>query len=360
MDITHDQPLENSTPASDLRSLTEAMLKVLDARSKDIIVRRFGLKKDRRETLESIGQEYGITRERVRQIEANARKVLAALEEIYAPARATLASIFTEHGGALAEHHVVELTQERTNQDVPSNLVHFHLHILPEFTFVSRAKLFDPHWRQEQVLHPRLEDIIIAATEILKKHNHPLALDELIGNIQTKLGVLEEDLSRRTIYAALVASKNIGPTAFDEWGLIGWAETTPRGVGDKAYAVLRRHGKPAHFREITSLINEAGFDHKRANPQTVHNELIKDSRFVLVGRGLYGLKEWGYMSGTVADVLEAILREAEAPLTREELIDEVLKQRLVKKNTILLSLQNTSRFRKTDENRYTLRESTAS
>jgi DNA-binding winged helix-turn-helix (wHTH) protein len=72
---------------------------------------------------------------------------------------------------------------------------------------------------------------------------------------------------------------------------------------------------------------------------------------------LYGLKEWGYMAGTVADVLENILRGAQQPLSREELISEVLKQRFVKKNTILLSLQNSRRFRRTDDNRYTIQES---
>jgi len=107
------------------------------------------------------------------------------------------------------------------------------------------------------------------------------------------------------------------------------------------------------------MINEANFDHKQANPQTVHNELIKDSRFVLVGRGLYGLKEWGFMAGTVADVLESILKKAQQPLSREDLIDAVLKQRLVKKNTILLSLQNSDRFEKLGKNQYGLREARA-
>ncbi|MEX0650053.1 MAG: HTH domain-containing protein [Candidatus Andersenbacteria bacterium] len=339
----------------DLNQITEEMLSGLDARSKDIVVRRFGLKSDKPETLESIGKEYGITRERVRQIEANAKKVLGALENLYKPAYDLLTNIFASHGGALAEKHVVELTRENTGKPYSPNIVHFHLDVLPAFYHTTREKLFDPHWRHEQHVHERIEDIVLIARDILKKHNHPISLDSLIAEIQSHLQEMHHlQLPREPIYAALVASKNIAPTAFNEWGLIGWAETSPRGVGDKAYAVLRRHEKPAHFREITEMINDAKFDHKQANPQTVHNELIKDSRFVLVGRGLYGLKEWGYVSGTVADVLESILKQAQHPLSREELIEEVLKQRLVKKNTILLSLQNNKRFKKTGEDRYTV------
>lgn len=343
------------TPNSiDFDQVTESMLKVLDARSKDIIVRRYGLKADKRETLEGIGKEYGITRERVRQIESNAKKALTALDETYLAANELLAGIFADHGGLLTEEHATELITKRLGQAVSINTVSFFLEILPNFTYKSTEKLFNPHWRHEPSLNTRVEDIVAIATDILKEANHPTNLSILIEAIQQKVG--SADVSRDVIYATLVASKNISRTAFEEWGLIGWAETSPRGVGDKAYAVLRRHGSPTHFRDITNMINEAKFDHKKANPQTVHNELIKDSRFVLVGRGLYGLKEWGFMTGTVADVLEAILRKSEQPLTREELIDRVLKQRMVKKNTILLSLQNTQRFKKTDKNRYTLSE----
>src|SRR3989344_3466310 len=45
------------------------LVKNIPARNKDVVSRRFGLKNGKRETLESIGKGYGITRERVRQIE---------------------------------------------------------------------------------------------------------------------------------------------------------------------------------------------------------------------------------------------------------------------------------------------------
>jgi hypothetical protein len=81
--------------------------------------------------------------------------------------------------------------------------------------------------------------------------------------------------------------------------------------------------------------------------------LIKDGRFVLVGRGLYALTEWGYSQGTVVDVVMRILKEAGA-LSKDEIINHVLKERFVKENTILVNLQNAKYFKRDENGRYFL------
>ena len=122
---------------------------------------------------------------------------------------------------------------------------------------------------------------------------------------------------------------------------------------------MRKHGKPMHFHDITKKINEIGFDHRQAYPPTVHNELILNSEYVLVGRGIYALREWGYVPGVVADVLEAILKTAQEPMSRDALIAKVLEQRMVKKNTVALALTNKNKFRRLADGRYTLAEAPA-
>ena len=72
---------------------------------------------------------------------------------------------------------------------------------------------------------------------------------------------------------------------------------------------------------------------------------------MLVGRGLYALSEWGYVSGVVRDVIRKIL-EKNGPLTKEEVIDKVLKERYVKENTIVVNLQNQRYFKKDKEGKY--------
>ena len=108
-----------------------------------------------------------------------------------------------------------------------------------------------------------------------------------------------------------------------------------------------------HFEQIAEQINEIGFDGKKANAATVHNELILDDKYVLVGRGLYGLKDWGYKKGTVTDVIEEIMNEVKQPLTRDEIIAKVLEKRYVKKATIVLALMNKEKFAKA-EGKYSL------
>lgn len=342
---------QSGTTQVNFHELTDAALQALDVRSRDIIVRRFGLGKDSKETLESIGTEYGITRERVRQIEANAKKELTAMKDLFVSIEKLLLNLFQEHGGLLSEDHAVAIVNKKTNANISAHTLHFYLTILPQFIEGVANSLFESHWKHDESMHGKIEAIVLTAMDVLKEKNAPMPLADLVHAIEQKLN---GSVTQPHIHAALTASKHVSRTAFGDWGLIGWAETSPRGVGDKAFAVLRRNGKPAHFRDITMLINDAKFDHKKANPQTVHNELIKDERFVLVGRGLYGLKEWGYVPGTVADVLESILAKADKAVSKQELVDEVLKQRIVKKNTILLSLQNTKRFARAGKDLYTL------
>ena len=144
-------------------------------------------------------------------------------------------------------------------------------------------------------------------------------------------------------------SKNINSNVFEQYGLAHWPEINPRGMKDKAYLVLKRLNKPLHFMQVASEIEKAGLAKKQAHPQTVHNELIKDSRFVLVGRGTYALTDWGYVPGTIKDVIAKSLSKSPKPLSKEEIVSAVLDQRQVKENTILLNLQNRKLFKKTGE-----------
>jgi hypothetical protein len=97
-------------------------------------------------------------------------------------------------------------------------------------------------------------------------------------------------------------------------------------------------------------------ENRKVHVATVHNELIKDTRFVLVGRGLYALAEWGYQPGVVKEIISKVLKESKKPLTKEEIVEKVLGQRFVKENTVALNLQDKNRFVKDDKGMYNVRE----
>jgi hypothetical protein len=159
---------------------------------------------------------------------------------------------------------------------------------------------------------------------------------------------------QHVIESLLTSAKSIRKNPYGEFGLSWWPSINPSGVKDKAYVAIAKAGKPLHFREVAEVINKAGWSKKKAHPQTVHNELIKDKRFVLVGRGLYALKEWGYEPGAVRDVIVSVLGEAQKPLSKDEIVAAAAKKRLVKVPTILLNLQNKKLFKRLDNGTFTL------
>jgi len=177
-------------------------------------------------------------------------------------------------------------------------------------------------------------------------------LERLLKRIKNMPSDHEHHLENQEVVRRwLEISRKIAQNPLGEWGHAESPNVSVKGVRDYAYLVIRQHGSPMHFREVTDKISEM-FE-KEAHEATTHNELIKDDRFVLVGRGLYALKEWGYMTGVVREVIEKIL-EKEGPLERDEVIDKVLKERYVKPNTVVVNLQDNNHFQKNEAGKYEL------
>jgi hypothetical protein len=158
-------------------------------------------------------------------------------------------------------------------------------------------------------------------------------------------------------YAVALAgiSKQLA-TLNGRWGLIKWPTVNPKNIRDKIYVILSENGKHMHFNEIAEAIKASDFKRKDVTTQAIHNELIKDKRFVLIGRGIYALKEWGYKKGTVADIISEVLKAAGEPLHRDEIVKRVLKSRFVKETTILLNLQSKPQFKRVAKATYELAE----
>ena len=78
-------------------------------------------------------------------------------------------------------------------------------------------------------------------------------------------------------------------------------------------------------------------------------------RQVLIGRGIYALKEWGFVPGTVLDVIVNVLNTNGEAMSTEEITKEVLKTRNVKQTTIYMNLQNKSVVERVGRNYYQLK-----
>ena len=369
----------------------------LNERERDILSRRFGLYGKEKETLEEIGNVHKLTRERIRQIENASINKLLELEnlgEYLNNLKNVINQLIEEHGG-MAEHDyllnnlvnfsVGNVKKPQEAEEIHKNHFDFLISKLlrNEFEEVSDSKYFKNYFKFKYQALGHLEKLaeellgkIREAKKIFKTAEVIELAKELdsykensdkfnINNILDISHIFKNDLYEedaelinyhKHIYSVLQAIRDIKQSKFGQWGLVDWREVIPKTVNDKIYLILKNHGKPLHFVEIAGKINEIGFDEKKANAATVHNELILDDKYVLVGRGLYGLKEWGYKNGTVSDVIIEILSRTIEPMTRDEILEKVLEQRLVKKATVFLALMNKNKFDKVEGGKYGLKD----
>lgn len=339
------------------------LLKNTSARNKDIISRRFGLKTGQKETLESIGASYSITRERVRQIEESTLSQLrqAAVSHPDVKRYIVLArDILNECGGVIKERDLFKSFSGSDSDNINNSSLVFLLTLSNEIARLPENDDFNSFWAVNNATLTSFINTSDSLVKVLEKAGRVVSNSDFAFLAQ-KHGVPNfsttgKPLSEADINLVMAISKNLGSNIFNEVGLASWPEIKPKGVRDKAFLVLKKSTKPQHFSNIASLINASGFNHKKANVQTVHNELIKDDRFILVGRGMYALSEWGYRAGTVKDVLVDILKSSTKPLAKAALMAKVKDARMVKENTILLNLQDSKTFVKNPDGTYNLKK----
>lgn len=315
-----------------------------------VITGRFGLKTGEKVTLQEIGDELGITRERVRQIEEQAlKKITPKVQE-----RASNFLDFSNKqlvalGGVRREDHFINDIMYLLKVD--PNIKNVNQKI--RFIYLMGGNPF--YYREDDDLHSfwyindnslrKFTDFVQKLINFFQDSNKRDILENKIHLKHFKDFVESHQLS---------ISKHFGTNHFGDFGLKEWPEIEPKTIRDKIYLVLKKHGKPIHFAEIAKFINRLGLDKKPAHVQTTHNELINDERFVLVGRGIYGLKEHGYEPGTVREVITNLLKK-NGPLSAQDVVDSVNERRYFRKNTILINLQNRNYFRRLNDGRYQVR-----
>lgn len=333
------------------KQTVKKLLAVLPERARDVIIQRYGLGKNTtRMTLDSIGKIYGITRERVRQIE-NYALINIRKSEGYKSEKATFAHI-EEQLHALGGIVLEEDFLSHMSKDVSiQNHINFLLTLHESFKRRKEDDHFAHRWHVSDELAQKVEDSLHKLYENLGD-NDLLQESEMIQSFLEHLEDVSEKYKNQEILRRwLTISKKIGKNALGEWGVSTSSNIKTKGMRDYAFLVIRKHGSPIHFREVAKNIEK--IFKKKAHVATTHNELIKDPRFVLVGRGLYALKEWGYASGVVRDVIREIIIK-NGPLTKEQVIEKVLKERYVKENTIMVNLQNQKYFKKDSDGKYSV------
>jgi DNA-directed RNA polymerase delta subunit len=335
-----------------VKQISKKLLSNLNERSQDVISKRYGLdaKDTNIYTLESIGKKYGITRERVRQIEEHSLSTIrksdsykdniAVFDELH--------NVIQEMGGILSEQ---ELLEEFSNSESIQNHIHFLLVVGDPFYKKKEDEHFTHRWYVDNKLMNEVEQSIKSLYDNLDE-NQIVAESDMINSFLNSLKNISNEYKNEAMAKRwLRMSKKIGSNPLGEWGRADSNNINVKGIRDYAYLVIRDHGSPIHFKEVAEAITNVF--NRKAHVATCHNELIKDPRFVLVGRGLYALTEWGYSTGVVRDVIKDVIAK-NGPMDKDDIVDKVLKERYVKENTILVNLQNNSDFVKNEDGTYSL------
>ena len=332
------------------KSVSKKLLNKLNPRTREVIINRYGLEDENKMTLEAIGKGYGITRERVRQIENFALQSIRKSEE-YKNHNAIfeeLADIVKSLGSVVSEGMLLN----HISQD---KVMHNHLNFF--FALSNKFKKYketDKHHARISIdddVHNHVHEVLATLEDSISKEEL-VSEEEIISRFITNATHLaaEYKSDKDIIMRYLRLTKSLDKNQLNEWGHTSSNQVKVRGIKDFAYLILRKAGKPMHFREVAHTINTTF--NKKAHVATCHNELIKDSRFVLVGRGMYGLAEWGRAGGVVRDVINKVITEAAEPLSRDEIVQRVMAMRDVKANTVIVNLQNPKYFEKVAGNKY--------
>ena len=334
------------------KQIATRLIKVIENdRARDVLMRRYGLTDTGTvETLESVGQSYGITRERVRQIENHALKSIQKSKDYQelSDAFRELADTIEQLGGVAPQEELLERMSAKTAEQ---NDILFLLHVGDTFNKKKEGGDFVHHWYTDEA---RAKAIREATQNLYATLADTIVLpeEEIVARYKSELqkAKIAQD-NAETLLRWLSISKKIARNPLGEWGRATSPSVRVKGMRDFAYLTLKRHGSPMHFSEVAKQVEE--LFGKKAHVATTHNELIKDARFVLVGRGLYALAEWGYSKGVVKDVIKELLQE-HGPLTKKDIIERVKRERYVKDNTIAVNLQDSETFTHLKDGRYAI------
>src|SRR3989344_698556 len=341
-----------------INRVIDTLFEGLNPRQKEVINGRFGLTENGNAkplTLAAIGEKYGVTRERVRQIEAGSLNVLKSKIAENRDCQAILSRgrKFIENAGGAAEKNTLLTHLASVAEGLTQNHLNFLIETSGAFRFYDEDKNFSAFYFLDKDNLGEVNKFITSFAKFIGPEKNAVlggSFSKLFSNFTGKQKVKAAHAEN-----FLAISKRIHTNPYGVTGLAEWGEIKPLNIRDRIYLILKKINEPLHFESIAEHINKIDFGTRKALAPTVHNELIKDSRFVLVGRGMYALAEQGYQSGTVQEVIKRILKES-GPLKPKDISSAVQKERIVKPNTILVNLQNKKHFERLDNGTYRIRK----
>jgi hypothetical protein len=331
-------------------------------RARDIIEFRYGLKTGNKTTLQEAADHFGITRERIRQIEYQGISSLKSQLTTTGPSPLfeKMKECIDNHGGLISKPRLMD--------ELGTSFLNTGFTIEGIIELVT--KIFDGDISQGQ---NDLKIKYLSSLDGWTTNSYDLALIELAENrILEILSASPSPIQFTELYLTLVCTDGLltldenlahsvvlcmSDTQHIHRQLDGsWCIYRKEHRNDRILSVLRQIGQPAHFTEIAERYNQMYLDRPRS-AHNVHAVLGHGEEFVRIGRGKYGLAEWGmHDDGNVANAVRRVLAARQGPMLLADIVDEVLKTWDVQKSAVIAAIDNDARFSKTEDGNIWLTE----
>lgn len=345
-------------------------------RSLKILIARFGLGGSEIYTLQDVGNAYGITRERTRQIQDKALQRLhsilfgaKSLASYVIPLRLVNEALAVKQELShldkklLSEYEIINFFCLRYEVKLASkdlNSLRFLLTILGYTPLATRFPSVElaPSWQiGEQLDSDNIVEAAKAILGVLKNEVCSVPLFELQIKINRKR---KSKFSLDCVHYALkLLNHDIELAAKDEYQL-KFAKLSSK--ADQVYRVLKTANKPMHYRDFAKEINHllvTSGEKPNANLRSIISQLATDKRFKNIGNsGIWGLDEWEDIVGSsVIELMEEFFHLKKRPATSSEIYEYVAAKRsIASKNSIYTYLAMKEQFIRVSETEYALKE----
>ena len=331
-----------------------------------VLLKKFGILTWKEIPLQRIGKDYNLTRERVRQIETQALmrfRRLIVWNEKYTKVLDEAKVILESSGGVLAEDDIIAKLVNKGIFDFSSQEIKLILVSDFDISYLKRNKYINKCFYIDNLFEDFLTNMVVYMNDYFDKRAESVDLYEFIDVLKTEftkkydyITFLKNDLFYINFFACVR-----GVQVFDGkvW-LATYPDVNPKTIKLKILYTMKRINKPVHFQELPAKITEY-FPQKGVKLNTVHNELVKNNDlFVNLGLGIYGLRSRWYEGGTVMEIIIRIFKKNNRPMNVKEISKELLKEKMVSPNTILLNLQKYKKaFERIDKGVYRLQPTIA-
>ena len=185
LDTIIDTHQKESLQQFELNLIVSKILDPLKEREKVILSKRYGLSDEDIQTLKAVGEEQGLTRERVRQIEKELLKNLKrGVQELveFMSARDLLVATISEHGDIMSEQALTNYLGYTDPKDVQA--LRFLLKLINELEEHASDEHIKQSWGKIGFDKQFLHDFVGTTKKILNNYGKPIHPDHFLEKFE--------------------------------------------------------------------------------------------------------------------------------------------------------------------------------